>query len=68
MRNSRAFVWLKRILLGLLALLLLIVLLFAGTILIDNLFLGNTVTEVTNVTYQDSQGNTLYGYLARPEG
>lgn len=64
----RAGKWLKRILLGLGALLLLLVLVFAGAVLVDALFTGNTVTELTNVEYTGETGETLYGYLAEPAG
>ncbi|MCB9433077.1 MAG: dienelactone hydrolase family protein [Ardenticatenaceae bacterium] len=59
--------WLKRLLLLVVALVLLIVLLFAGTILYDAA-LGHDATEYTNVTYSGSDGSTLHGYLAVPEG
>lgn len=59
--------WLKRLLLLVIGLVLLIVLLFAGTILYDAA-LGHDATEYTNVTYSGSDGSTLHGYLAVPEG
>lgn len=59
--------WVKRIGLGLLALLGIIVLLFAGVIIYDSLF-GMDSTAYTNVTYSDDAGTELHGYLALPEG
>ena len=59
--------WLKRILGGLLGLLLLIILLFAGVILFDAAF-GPETAEFTNTTYSGSDGQELIGYLAQPEG
>jgi carboxymethylenebutenolidase len=59
--------WLKRILLALLALLLLIIVLFAGAIVFDSLF-GPDTADFANTEYEDAEGNRLYGYLARPEG
>jgi carboxymethylenebutenolidase len=59
--------WLKRILAGILALILLIVLVFAGIIVFDAAFGPDTV-DYTNVSYSDSDGDELIGYLAQPEG
>ncbi|MEZ4510643.1 MAG: dienelactone hydrolase family protein [Chloroflexota bacterium] len=59
--------WLKRLSLLVAGLLLLIVLLFAGTIGYDVAF-GRDSTDFTNVTYSGSDGSTLHGYLAVPEG
>lgn len=64
--NSKLFTWIKRIGLGLLALLLIIIVLFAGTILFDSLF-GSDTADYANVTYRDASGQELLGYLARPE-
>jgi carboxymethylenebutenolidase len=58
--------WLKRIGLGLLGLLALILLIFGGIIVFDSLF-GPDTAEFTNITYQDEAGNELIGYLAQPE-
>ena len=57
--------WLKRIGLGLLALLLGLVLVVAGLIAYDTVF-GRDVTAVTNITYPGPDGQTLHGYLAQP--
>jgi carboxymethylenebutenolidase len=65
-KNSRLFIWIKRIGIGLLALVLLVVVLFAGTILFDSLF-GSDTADYANVTYRDASGQELLGYLARPE-
>ena len=59
--------WVKRIFLGLLAFVGVIVLIFAGIILFDSLF-GTDSSEYANVTFTDSAGNQLNGYLAQPEG
>ena len=59
--------WIKRIIGILVGLLLLIVLLFAGIIIIDAI-LGPDTEEFTNVTFTDEQGQELIGYLAQPEG
>lgn len=59
--------WLKRILGGLLGLLLLIVIVFVGIIAFDAAF-GTDTAEFTNTTYVGSDGQELIGYLAEPEG
>ena len=59
--------WLKRILGGLLGLLILIVLLFAGVILFDAAF-GLETAEFSNITYTGDDGQELIGYLAQPDG
>lgn len=59
--------WLKRILLVTLAFLLLLIALFAGAVILDSLF-GSDTADFANTEYQDGQGQTLYGYLAAPEG
>jgi carboxymethylenebutenolidase len=59
--------WLKRILVGLLGLLLLIVLLFAAIIQFDVAF-GPETAEFTNTSYSGSDDQALIGYLAQPEG
>lgn len=58
--------WLKRIGLALLALLLLVIGTFAVVIIVDGIA-GPETTDVSNVSYTDSQGNQLLGYLAQPE-
>jgi carboxymethylenebutenolidase len=59
--------WLKRILIALAALLLLLVVVFAGVVIWDSLF-GSETADFTNTTYVDSDGRELLGYLAEPEG
>lgn len=59
--------WIKRISLGLVAALSVLILLFAGVIVFDSIF-GTDSTELTNVTYTDEVGTELHGYLALPEG
>ena len=58
--------WLKRIGLGLLALLVGLVLVVAGLIGYDTVF-GRDITAVTNITYPGPDGQTLHGYLAQPD-
>jgi carboxymethylenebutenolidase len=64
--NTKRY-WLKRIALGLLALLLVLVLLVGGLIAYDALF-GPEVTAVTNISYAGPDGHSLHGYLAQPDG
>jgi carboxymethylenebutenolidase len=63
----RVFTWLFRIALVLLAIILLLVFTVAGVIVFDGIF-GAKTTDYANVDYPDVQGNTLYGYLAVPDG
>jgi carboxymethylenebutenolidase len=58
--------WIKRIALAILAILLLVVLLFAGTIVFDSLF-GSDTADYANVAYTDAAGQELLGYLAEPD-
>jgi len=58
--------WIKRVLLAILAILLLVGLLFAGTIIFDSLF-GSDTADYANVTYTDAAGQELLGYLATPD-
>jgi carboxymethylenebutenolidase len=66
-RNIKLFTWIKRIGIGLLAILFILVLLVAGTIIFDSLF-GIDTADFTNVEYTDASGQELLGYLAVPEG
>ena len=66
-RNSKLLTWIKRIGIGLLAILLIVVLLVAGTIIFDSLF-GIDTADFANVEYKDASGQELLGYLAVPEG
>lgn len=59
--------WLKRILLGLLALLAAFILILGGIIVFDSLF-GPKTADVANTTFTDGEGNELLAYLAEPEG
>jgi carboxymethylenebutenolidase len=59
--------WIKGIVGGLLGLLLLVMILFVGLILADELS-GPKTVDFANVTYSSEDGVTLLGYLARPEG
>lgn len=59
--------WIKRIVIGLAAVVGLLISLFAGVIIYDSLF-GTSSTAYTNVTYGDAAGHELHGYLALPPG
>lgn len=66
--NSSTFtIWLKRILLTLLAIFLLLIALFAGAIIFDSLF-GSDTADFANIEYENMDGQKLYGYLATPQG
>ena len=58
--------WIRRILAGLGLILLLIIAIVGGWVIIDSIA-GPEVSDVANVTYTDSEGNPLLGYLAAPE-
>jgi carboxymethylenebutenolidase len=58
--------WLRRIGMGLLVLLVGVVVLVGGLIAYDGVF-GRDVTAVANITYPGPGGQTLHGYLARPD-
>lgn len=58
--------WLRRILIGLLAVLLLGVVAIAGVIGWDALFPAQQVTDFANVSFPGPDGITLSGYLASP--
>jgi carboxymethylenebutenolidase len=66
-KPSNLFTWIKRIGLGLLGILLIIIVLFAGIIIVDSLF-GSETADFTNVEYTDDSGQKLLGYMATPEG
>jgi carboxymethylenebutenolidase len=59
---------LKRILIGLLALLAAGVLLIGGIVLWDTIFPAQQATDFTNVSYTGPDGTTLHAYLAEPVG
>ena len=65
--SSRFRTWLKRILLLFLALLLLLIALFAGAVIFDSVF-GSDTADFANIKYEKKNGERLYGYLATPEG
>jgi carboxymethylenebutenolidase len=58
---------LKRVLIGLLVLVLAVVVIGGGLVAADA-FGGAQATDVTNVTFASEDGTTLHGYLAQPEG
>ena len=66
-KPSSLFTWIKRIALGFLAILLIIVVLFAGIVIVDGLF-GSETTDFANMEYTNASGQNLFGYLATPEG
>jgi carboxymethylenebutenolidase len=59
--------WFKRLFFGVIAIVGLVILVFAAIIIFDGLF-GVTSTDLTNVTYTGEDGVVLHGYLAEPEG
>jgi carboxymethylenebutenolidase len=59
--------WIKRILLGLAAVLGLLVLLFVSIIIVDSL-VGPKTADVANSSYVNGEGAVSLGYLAEPEG
>jgi carboxymethylenebutenolidase len=59
--------WIKRIVLGVIGLIAALILILAGFIVYDANF-GQSSTGLTNITYENSEGETLRGYLAEPEG
>ncbi len=63
--SSRVRVWMKRIGLGLLAVLLVLVIGLAGVFLYDAVW-GPKTADVANVRFSDGGGGELMGYLARP--
>lgn len=66
MNTSNIWKWAKRVLLGIVGLILLVVVYAVGSIVIDANF-GAKSTELTNVTYPGEDGVTLHAYLAEPE-
>ena len=66
-KPSILLIWLKRIGLGLPALLLLVIVVFVGVIVYDAL-LGNDTADFANTEYTDAEGQKLFGYLSTPEG
>jgi len=65
--KSKIGTWIKRIVLAFLALLLIIIALFAVTIIYDSLT-GSDTADFTNVEYDNGSGQKLLGYLATPDG
>lgn len=59
--------WIKRIFLGLLAVIGAFILVLVSIVVFDANF-GQSSVPLTNVTYEDADGTTLRGYLAMPEG
>jgi carboxymethylenebutenolidase len=58
--------WIKRVLLGLAAVLGLLVLLFVGIIIVDSLF-GPETADVANSSFVNGDGTVSLGYLAEPD-
>ena len=56
----------KRIIGGVLGIVVIGVLVVAGIIVFDSIFPAQRVTDLTNVTYAGPDGARLHGYLARP--
>ncbi|MEM7035074.1 MAG: dienelactone hydrolase family protein [Chloroflexota bacterium] len=61
------FTWLKRLALGVIGTIILLLLLVTGIILSDTAF-GANASDVTNITFTDGSGNVQRGYLAQPDG
>ncbi len=59
--------WIRRILIGLLVTVVLLVAGLAGVVALEMAF-GQKATDFTNVSYLGDEGVTLHGYLAQPEG
>lgn len=59
--------WLKRILLGMVGLILAVILVLGGLILWD-LWTGPDTTDFTNTTYSGQDGQELLSYIAQPAG
>lgn len=66
-QSSKLWTWLKRVGLGLLGLLILVVFLFAGIVIFDGLF-GSDTADFANVEYTGDSGQELLGYVASPDG
>jgi carboxymethylenebutenolidase len=65
MQQSSGRTWLKRILIGALAIILVVVI-GAGAVALWDTRAGTQTADHSNVTYSDAAGNELLGYLARP--
>ncbi|HSH04776.1 MAG TPA: dienelactone hydrolase family protein [Anaerolineae bacterium] len=63
--SSSITIWFRRIILTIVILIVALIGLMIGIIVTDSLF-GADTADFANMTYEDSQGNTLYGYIARP--
>lgn len=59
--------WIRRLLLGIILIIVIAVLLVVGVIAADATF-GATATDYTNVSYESADDTTLHAYLAAPEG
>lgn len=57
--------WIRRIVLGVITVVLLLIALFVGVVVADATF-GADATDYTNVTYTAADGTEIHGYLARP--
>jgi carboxymethylenebutenolidase len=62
---SITFRWTRRVVLGLLAVILLLAVVITGLNTYDAIF-GPKATDVTNISFSDSHGNSRRGYLAIP--
>ena len=65
-KPSRIRKWLLRLGLGVVGLVLLFVLLLAGSIWVDGL-IGKDATDFTNVTFEGEDGAELHAYFVEPE-
>lgn len=65
-KPNNVLIWFRRIVKGILVLVGVVIIVFAGIIAYDSIF-GTDTVEYANTEYANSQGDTLYGYLAMPE-
>lgn len=66
-KQNKSPIWIKRLLAGLIILIGSLPVVFAGVIIYDSIF-GTDTIEFANTEYSNVQGETLFGYLAMPEG
>ncbi len=65
-KPNNVLIWFRRIVKGILVLVGVVIIVFAGIIAYDSIF-GTDTVEYANTEYANSQGDTLYGYLAMPK-
>jgi carboxymethylenebutenolidase len=65
--REQSMKWIKRILVGLLAILVVSILIFGGIIVFDAVF-GRSSSDYTNIEFTGDDGIERVGYLATPDG